>query len=606
MYANSFSVPFFFDDSSAIRDNPNLDQLWPFPSPPGSTICGRPAVAFTLALNHRLGGMQVEGYHLVNLLFHILSSLLLFGILRRVLACRGTALAAALLWLVHPVQTESVTYVVQRTELMMGFCFLLTIYALQLSASTKSRWWALLAVLACSLGMASKEVMVTCPPLALLFDRVFLASSWKELVRRRGLLHGGLFLSLLILIVLSDPARVSVGFHHESFGAWDYAWIQVAVIVHYLRLSIIPHPLVIDYGDWQLAASFWNPSVLHVGLLVILASATVAAFLRRPRLGFLGAWFFVILAPTSSILPIITEPAAERRLYLPVAAMIVLAVLSGRALLKGLPVLDRQRQVAASLLVIAVAGPLSWLTLRRNEVYQDRVVIWSEAVAHIPDNPRARHNLGAALMDTGRSAEAIPHLSEWARLAPNAAEAHTSLGAALAHQKHLDQAEQHLRKAIELDPRDDLAYHNLGNVLAQTGRPRQAIASLEEALRLDPGNIGHLLNLGRTRTMVGELARAEQHFREVLRKEPEHPRALQFLADLLTRSNRLEESIQLYEQALKMRPDDPELWNNAGVALARAGQMERAIAHFREALRRSPQHPDARRNLSMALGPRKR
>ncbi len=351
-YHNSFRAPFIFDDTAAISGNPHIRHLWPIrdamSAPLASAVSGRPVVCLTLALNYAVGGWNVWGYHALNLTVHLLSALALFGILRRTFegatlrdrfggAAGWLAAAITLIWEVHPLQTESVTYVVQRTELLMGLFLLLTLYCtLRCSQSPHASVWCLAAIVSCALGMGSKEVMVAAPLIVLLYDRVFLAPSFRELWRRRAVLYVGLAATWLILAVLvATTPRANTGFGIESLTPWDYLKTEAGVIVYYLRLCFWPHPLVIDYFDWPITLSLKDglvPGVVVVGLL----GATAWTFRRQPPLGFLGAWFFLILGPTSSFLPSLGEAAAERRMYLPLAAVVTMVVVGAFLLGKRL------------------------------------------------------------------------------------------------------------------------------------------------------------------------------------------------------------------------------------------------------------------------------
>ena len=205
-YHNSFSGPFIFDDTRSIVENPDIRQL-------ATTLHGdprlnpsRPLLRVSLWINYALGGQEVRGYHVLNLVLHILAAWTLWALARRMLespALRdrygqqawGLALAIALLWTVHPLQTESVTYVVQRTEVFAGWFYLLTLYSVARSASAAGGrvWaWSVAAVVSCLLGMASKETVATAPLLALALDRIFYAPSWKQLWQLRWGLYAAL------------------------------------------------------------------------------------------------------------------------------------------------------------------------------------------------------------------------------------------------------------------------------------------------------------------------------------------------------------------------------------------------------------------------------
>ena len=342
-YANSLSGPFIIDDAVTVVDNTHIRQLWPLSqalvNERESPVAGRPLVNLSFAINYALGGLDVSGYHLVNLVLHVLCALLLFGIVRRTLvlpslhlAERSTpiALATALLWLVHPLNTEAVDYVTQRTELMMGACYLLTLYAaIRARDSTRSvsgkreHWWLVLAVVACGLGMACKESMVTAPVMVWLYDRIFLDGTR----RMRWQFHVALAATWLVLVALSwsGPRIHSAGWS-AGVSAWTYLLNQAVMIARYLRLTLWPADLVLTYG-YPRPLTLGN--VLPAALLVVaLLAVTVVSLRLAPRLGFLGAWFFVTLAPTSSIVPIATEVGAERRMYLPLMALVLLGVLA--------------------------------------------------------------------------------------------------------------------------------------------------------------------------------------------------------------------------------------------------------------------------------------
>ena len=203
-YANSLSGPMLFDDQSAILDNPQIRHLWPITAalapPRASVLANRPIVNLSFAINYAIGGLSVRGYHIGNVSLHILSALVLFGIIRMTLAtpklrnrfapaADAVALASALIWMVHPLHTESVDYLTQRTELMMGLFYLLTVYsAIRAARSTARDRWYGAAIVSCLLGMGCKESMVTAPVVVVLYDRIFLFDSMREAWRsRKGL-----------------------------------------------------------------------------------------------------------------------------------------------------------------------------------------------------------------------------------------------------------------------------------------------------------------------------------------------------------------------------------------------------------------------------------
>ena len=416
VYAGSLRGPFVFDDPASIVDNPtirDLRRLGTVLSPPGGMLAveGRPVVNLTLAVNWALGREEVLGYHLFNVALHALTALALFGLVRRTLllpataarfgdSATGLAAVVAVLWAVHPLQTETVNVVVHRGEGMMALCYLGMLYAVVRSAtSTRPGRWHAAAAMACAVGAGCKEIIVTAPLTVLLYDRIFLASSWREIARRRRWLYAGLLASwaLLVLLVSGFYEPGGTGGMAQRLGPWPYLLLQPRNVLRYLGLSFWPHPLVLDYG---MESPGPVVTVLPAALAVAgMLGATAWALRRAPRVGFLGAAFFLVLAPTTTILPLASQTTAEKRMYLPLAAVVTLVVLGGGAAWRRLASgrgagWPRRAPFLAVALATAVLGGL---TIRRNHDYRSGVAIWSDTVAKRPDNARAHYNLGREL-----------------------------------------------------------------------------------------------------------------------------------------------------------------------------------------------------------------
>jgi tetratricopeptide (TPR) repeat protein len=582
-YYNSFLAPFIGDDVHSVSENPTIRHLWPVwdaLSPPhgrGLTVEGRPALNFSFALNYAVSGVRPWGYHALNLAIHILAGLTLLGIARRTLlrpALSGRfgaestllALAIAVIWTLHPLQTEAVTYVAQRAESLMGFFYLLTMYCFirGVESPKPGRWYAL-SVGSCLLGMGTKEVMASAPLMVLLYDRTFVAGSFREAGKRRWRLYAGLAGTWLVLgyLVASTRNRGGTAGFGSGISWWEYAATQCRAIVHYLRLSVWPCPLVLDYG---------TDTVQHVGeiapyalVLAVLAVGTVLCLWRRNTLGFLGAWLFAILAPSSSVVPVASQTVAEHRMYLPLAAVVATVVLGsanlGQYLLGRWPQTRRLLEWAVS---AAVALVLMFLTIQRNQDYKTFLTIWQDTVAKCPNNPRAHNNLGTALAQTGKTEEAIAHYEQALRLKPDYAEALNHLGTVLLQEGKVTDAIRRYEQALRIRPDYAEAHYNLGVALGQTGRIEEAIAHYEQALQL----------------------------------KPDYAEAHNNLGNALAQTGRIEEAIAHYEQTLQLKPDYAEAHYNLGIALARTGKIEEAIAHYEQALKLQPDFAPARNALA--------
>ena len=693
-YCRTFSVPMLFDDLDGIVNNPSIRHwstaLWP---PGSTTAAGRPVLNLSFALNHAMSGTAVWSYHAVNLAIHVLAGLTLFGIVRRTrlgsvgaqtccalvggrsmpVSLRSEAtpqpdasligLSAALLWTLHPLQTESVTYIVQRAESLVGLFYLLTLYCFirgicagradasgprarraqgecrswagwrrahlwvvgdaggwpkvaQASPTTGrcDSWvWYALSVIACLLGMATKEVMVSAPLIVLLYDRTFLAGSLREAWRRRWGLYAALAATWLVLIGLVASTgwnRSGASGFNVGVAPWAYWLTQFEAISRYLWLSVWPHPLVFEYGTvWVNHPTEVALYALFVGGLVV---AVLVSLWRWPVIGFLGAWFFAILAPTS-IMPGRVQMIVEHRMYLPLAAMIVAGVAGLHALLQTLRdhgPRDHGRQdhvvrglVVCGLVVLLLALGLGLLTARRNEDYRSELTIWSDTVAKRPNNARALGNLGDAWSKIpGRLDDAVAQYEKALRLNPDLTETHNNLGNALKDQGRTKEAIVQYEAALRLNPALPVAHNNLGSALSAEGRTKEAIVQFETALRLKPDLAEAHDNLGNALTAEGRIQEAIAQYEEALRLKPDDAQAHADLGSALEKlPGRLTDAIAQREAALRLRPEDAAAHNNLGSALNAAGRTQEAMAQFNDALRLKPDFAEAHFNLGLAL-----
>jgi Flp pilus assembly protein TadD len=594
-YHNTFTVPFLFDDVG-IAESPELRAL-SLRSLVGTT---RPLVQLALALNYAVGGLNVFGYHVFNLAIHVLAATALFGIVARTLrtsrlrerwgsAAASVALAVSLIWTVHPLQTESVTYVVQRAESMMALCYLLTLYCVIRGAASShaARWYAA-AVVACALGMLCKPVMVTAPIAVLLYDRVFRAGSWERAWHDRRALYLALAATWTIpawLLTAENESAATAGFRMQAVSTLDYVRSQPGVILHYLRLVFWPRGLVLDYG-WPVAngaVAVALPALIVAGLALL----TVWAFRRSPEIGFLGAVFFLTLAPSSSVIPI-QDLAFEHRMYLPLAALAALAVISGRLLIRRAALDGASERRLAAAVTVTLVVVLTMLTVARNGDYRSAIAMWTDVVTKRPENARGRNNLGDALFEAGNVDAAVRQLRTALELDPRCADAHNNLGRALAVERKLEEAEGHYREALRLMPENAEAHNNLGIVLVDRRNYPEAQTHYSEALRLKPSYAEAENNLGVALTQQGKYDDATTHYLAALHLKPDYAEAYSNLGNALARQGKLAEAVSRYRQALRISPDYAEVHYNLGLALAGLGKQDEAAAHTAEAVRLKP------------------
>jgi protein O-mannosyl-transferase len=588
-YHNSLSVPFVFDDPLAVLENPTIRRLWPItdvlipPRGEGLTVEGRPVLNLTLALNYAAGGTSVRGYHVANILIHWLGALTLFGVVRRALllprlherfgaAAMPLAAIVAFLWALHPLQSAAITYVIQRAEALVTLFYLLTFYcfvrgvqatgtAAPQAAASVSEWtdagsagvprrWFALAVVACLVGMATKEVMVSAPLMLLFFDRALVGGSFAEAWRRRRWVHLALFATwlLLALLVASTGTRGGTAGFGINVTPWTYALTQFEAVTRYVWLSFWPHPLIFDYGvAWVERAGDVLPFAL---VLLSLIAATLVAWWRWPAAAFPAVLFFAVLSPTSSIVPGNRQTLAEHRMYLPLAAVLVLVVC-------GLHRLSQRRATRRRLFAAAALVALGFgvLTVRRNEDYRSELVLYRDTVEKRPRNGFARYNLGKAYAEADLHEQAIPQYQAALRLMGEVPGVHYNLANSLAALGRAEDAAAGYRAALRAEPRYARAHFNLGNVLVELGRKEEALGHFATAAELEPEFVEARVNQGGVLLELGRLAEAREQLERVLRTEPGHALAHFNLGNVCLLEQRWADAIRHFEAVIALRPD---------------------------------------------------
>jgi tetratricopeptide (TPR) repeat protein len=562
VYLNSLSGPFIFDDQTAILDNSQIRRLFPLTEPlsplPETPVAGRPLVNLTFAINYAVGGLNVSGYRLTNLAIHVLAALTLFGVVHRTLRlpslasrfgsqAMNLAWVAALIWALHPLQTETIDYITQRTESMMGLCYLLTIYCSIRALDERPGRWHVLAVVACAAGMVCKESMVTAPVMVVLFDRVFVAQPVLQKIQRRRLYVGLASTWLVLAGFMATGPRSSVGFN-TPVTVWTYLLNQAPILLRYIQVTFWPRDLVLDYGIPQPLTL--TDVLLPATIVVAIVVAVLVLLVRRPHAGFLGAWCFITLAPTSSIVPIATEVGAERRMYLPLAGLVVLVVLSAyRAWTSSATA--RPRFVGPAV-AFGVCLALAAATIQRNREYSSKLSIIRTTVERRP-NPRSYQMLAAELYQAGQRQEAM----------------------------------QYLERARE----DPVSSFMMGIELVAGGELARGAQELERFVQLAPTHVRVIdarESLGRVYASLGQLDRAAAHLNAVVQQDPRRTVAHQQLGEVLLRQGRVEDGLRQFQIATELQPSNPEAFRLFGIALGQSGQLKAAVATFNKAISLDP------------------
>jgi protein O-mannosyl-transferase len=576
-YIPALNAPFVLDDA------PTIEASAQWIAPPGSPTAGRPLVLLTLgtnyALNSALGVKQrpdpddpskAVAYRLFNLLVHMLTGALLFGVLRRAMREKTideswraiadpVAAFVCALWLLHPIQSEVVNYIVQRSESMASLCYLAVLYASQRAweSEMKPRWYAV-AVIACALGMASKEIVITAPLAVMLYDRAFRLPSWRALLRPgdgRGFLYVALWVaSIGTFALFGIGARGETAGSNAHIAWYSYLYTQCWAIARYLQLVVWPHPLAVDYGIDPIHGMRGVPGAV---LLAAFGIVTLAAWTRVPKFGwfaFLGSMFFILLAPSSSVVPIVSEVAAERRIYLALAVVLVLIVVAAESLRRRFAAGVPAKRVAIGF--AGIAALLAVTTAARSRTYASVEALSRSAALAMPDNPRALGNLGWALYKspTPKLAEAE---SVFAVAAARDSTCHfgcLQYGAVLISAGRVRDAIPFIESQLALNPGDVLAARTLGLAYMKAGDYQSAIAPLELVAAKLP-RMDHIVVLGIACLSAGHRDEAVELFKHVAEIDGGDPEMQRLSARLLDGVNRPDALPDLQKFAAQLSSD---------------------------------------------------
>ena len=632
-FAPALRAPFQFDDIDTIPGNASIRRLWPLSIPltPPADIAttGRPVANLSFAVNHaineRLGANRrpgepdpntTFGYHLFNLLIHLASGALLFGIVRRTF--RGTGIAehwieqsdtlawvVTALWLLHPIQTDAVNYITQRTELLVSAFYLATLYGAirgweSTDRSARLGWFAC-SIAASLLGMGSKEVMISAPLVVFLYDRAFRQENWRTALRLRGKRLA--YYLLLAATGLWGLWHIVTGARAETVGFnlgvpwYEYLYSQAWAITHYLQLTLVPFGFVIDYGRDPVSVLRAVPGAVIVTALLV---ATIIAWRKNPKLGFLGAWFFLILAPSSSFVPIRTEIAAERRFHLAFAAVLVALAVGAITLARRLTH-DRDRGATwrarlspanRRIALIVACLALAALTFQRSTLFANPEALWRDAVAKVPTNPRAQHNLAMALLeqDPPRDKEAEAALRRAIEIDSTYLPAWPNLASVVGIQGNTAEERRLLEHVLKKSPHYVQAMQQLGFLLISLEKSAEALAPLEQLSAEAPSDEGFIA-LATAYNSLGRPVDAVVALRRAIQMNPDRADAMSYLGATLTEAGDPASAVPVLEEALAHGLGSAFVYASLGLAYAQVGRLDEGLKAAYEGAQRAGNDP---------------
>lgn len=589
VYSNTFHVPFYYDDYTYIKSNPHLRVTHlNFESLKHAALDGlprhRPIPKLSFALNYYFNQYHVFGYHLLNLVIHLLIGLLLFFFIRYTVSLSYTgssppeagrrednpgtgridpdiiAFFATLIWLVHPINIPAVTYIVQRMTSLVALFYLLSMVMYvkgRMTARAADRHPAVLffyfaaCIIAGALALASKENAATLPIFIFLYEWFFFQNLSIRWVKRHLAWIGiavVVFGVIALLYLGENPLhRIQIGYAHRDFTMPQRVMTEWRVVVYYISLLFYPNPsrLSLDH-HYPLSHSLFSPATTILSLIALLAIAAAAVYTaKKDRLiAFCLLWYLGNLIIESSIIPI--EIIYNHRNYLPAMMISLFVVIMVYRLI-------RDRRFAIGVLCLLVSITAYW-TYCRNAVWNNRLAFWSHEVQMSPEKFRPHSNYGVALYDAGDIDGAIQQYIAALKIHPNDADVLNNLGNALMKENNFDLAIQYFSKALDISPRYVKARSNLATALIAQNHLAEAVGQLKKVLAIDPNNLEAHVNLGAALARMNKLEEAVAHYKAAIRIDPSCAEAYNNMGTLMVLQHQYKKAMTLYEQALEVNP----------------------------------------------------
>ena len=614
IYSNTLEAPYYLDDEVNIVENPfvRLTTLTPeklIHAGIESPCPNRPVANISFGLNYWIHQYNVSGYHIVNIIVHIINGILLYFFIMTTLKinpnywpyqhARHLAFFTALIWLVHPLQTQSVTYIVQRMNSMSAMFYLAALlsYVKGRRATENSRkWiWFLTCLVSWLLALGSKEIAASLPIILILYEWLFFQHCSVGWVRRHVWPLLGTVLALVFTVLVYtdfEPLRAILsGYAHRDFTVFERVLTQFRVMGFYVGLIMYPHPTRLSLlHDFDISRTLIDPPTTLFCLVAIAATLLGALWFTRkePLLVFSVLWFFGNLAIESSVVSL--EIIFEHRTYLP-------SMLAGLFIVTLLYRHTRKSALVTSLLLVVAVALSSW-TYQRNTLWNDELAFWKDCTQKAHHDVRAHHSLGNAYLKKNRFDDSIKAYKQALTIAPHCVESLVGLGHALRETGNLDRAVTVHKRAIALAPKKGGNYNQLGADYLEQNRLDLAVEALEEAIALAPLSYRAYNNLGLVQARMGKESEAVRMYERAIAIRPDFASAYNNLGTLYLNPRESQKAIGFFQKAITLDSRSADAHSNLGLALLFGRKLKEGVRHMELALQLEPNHQDAMFNLA--------
>ncbi|MFQ5456152.1 MAG: tetratricopeptide repeat protein [Nitrospirota bacterium] len=668
IYSNTLNNKFVLDDEHSIENNKkihitHLSALLTRDVVFNNvvTLTNRPVSSITFAINYYFGKLDVLGYHLVNIIIHIITAITIYLFLYITLDISNEfhgkktfwiAIIATLLWATSPVQTQAVTYIIQRVTSLATMFYMLSLLCFVkwrlmsrdrcdavetginslINPKLKVTGWGIfsftstyffLMIFFSFMAFGSKEVSATLPLIIILYEIYFIKRFNKKEVKKISIFLCLLFLFFIIigLIYLSIGIKgeilEGIKFHlierqddEKIYTTIERLFTEFRIIIYYISLLILPLPSRLrTIYDFSISHSLFNPITTTISLLMILSALGYGIYIRKNKkvISFFILWYFINLFIESTIIRLWL--IFEYRLYLPsigfyVIAAILIVKIKETLInkVKSFPYLYKHlfRFIYLFIIVLVITLQSAW-TYERNLIYKDSKSFWYDNFKKTPTSWFVNYNLGVTLSDLGKIKEAIYYYKKALQINPTDVSTYINFGYNLEQLGKVDEAIYYYKKALQINPDYAKAHNNLGNALFETGKVDKAIYYYKKALQINPDYAKAHNNLGNALLETGKVDEAIYYYKKALQINPDYAEAYNNLGNALFETGKVDKAIYYYKKALQINPDFEEAYANIGVILESQGERDKAIYYYKKALQINPDFEGVKKKLDIVL-----
>ncbi|MFQ5455959.1 MAG: tetratricopeptide repeat protein [Nitrospirota bacterium] len=625
IYYNSLDNSFHYDDYHSIVENSFIRGIGNIPSFFLTTLTFsgyerfaksyRPLLLVSYTINYYFGKLDPYGYHLVNIIIHLLCSVFLYLIVKEITGDYNISLLSGILFALMPINTDAVNYITARSSLLSTSFYLLSfLFFIYFRVYGRITHYFLFLI-SFAAALLSKEIAITLPVILFVYDCYFVKKEYRKGLKSAMVHLPFLITGIIYLIIRKIMTGTAIGegtltgtrdinlFYSSSLTA-------VKMMGKYIHLMFLPFGLSAEHELTTPTSIFESPVILSVVVLSLFFIILYRLFFKSSSsriISFFILWFFITILPIL-ILPFTGHSSIfqENRGYL---SGISFAIISGILLVKLYEYLSRSSKRLLPLYFSILCLLLIFYSIgvvRRNSVWRNDLTLWSDVAKKYPMSYKAYHEMGIAYQDENKFNLAIENYTKVLSINPDYYLAYTNLGNIYYRMGRINLAMKNFQETLRINPESHKAHLSIGKIYHDYGRLDLAIKEFKEVLRINPNNYDARMNLGFIYQKQGRLDLTLKEYKEIIKVDPTDYEVLNNIGVIYIMQKRKERAIERFKEVIKINPDYIYAHNNLGRLYSQMGSIDLAIREYQEVLRIDPDFKNIKSTIDKLYERKKR